>query len=316
MPWPPFSVQHSFFTKGVIMPYKNIVVAMDFSGNAHLALDYAIYIGKTFQSHITLLHGVVDYSGVNIDAATQSEHRKYLEIESRNAIEKLKVLSERVTRAGLESDIQLEEDILPADAILNHLARKKYDLIVMGTHGMTGFKKWLYGSVAEKVLRYAPIPVCTVHHNARQAGINKILFPVDFSDHSKIAIQQAPELAAAFDSQITFLNVIETQMHPAYYAGGVQSIMETDPGIQQRVSSLLKEFCGQTVPNARYEVREGLAHKVITEYAAGHEIDLIVMGTHGYNFLDHILLGSTTERVVSHAPCAVLTIGHGTQNPK
>ena len=290
------------------MKINSIVAAVDFSENAHLALDYAIYMARSYSARLTLLHAVVDYSGANLETATRPEHRQFVEVESGIARQKLQPLLEKVHAAGLKGDMRLEEDILPGDAILNHLRANHYDLIVIGTHGQTGIKKWLYGSVAEKVVRYSPIPVLSVPHRAKAPDFKKILVPMDFSDYSRQAAKQAPKIAQKFGASIEFLNVIEQQMHPAFYAGGIESLFEVDPEIRPRTLELMKKTTGAVPGETVYKVLEGSPHKTIVDEAEENGVDLIVMATHGYNYLDHLLLGSTTERVVSHAPCAVLTI--------
>ncbi|MCB0258715.1 MAG: universal stress protein, partial [Calditrichaeota bacterium] len=112
-----------------------------------------------------------------------------------------------------------------------------------------------------------------------------------------------------FDARLEFLFVLEQDLHPAFYAGGVGSLFTIDAELKQRTTDRLREFVGYTGENAAYRVLEGRAFNEIVETASSEDCDLIVMATRGLTGLEHLLIGSTTERVVRFSTVPVLTVG-------
>jgi nucleotide-binding universal stress UspA family protein len=148
----------------------------------------------------------------------------------------------------------------------------------------------------------------------------KILATFDFSRHSGYAAKRAGELAQEYEADLLILNVIEQEVLPGYHQAWREAATEDLPAItveaERSVSKTLGE-AGVSEHELFVEVGsgKGRVHKVITEFAATHNVDLIVMGTHGLSGVEHMLLGSTTERVVRTAPCPVLTFHAGDSDP-
>ena len=139
--------------------------------------------------------------------------------------------------------------------------------------------------------------------------VKVILVPVDFSDKSKTGVEEARRIAKDFNAVITYIHVIEQQLQPAFHVVGVDSVFTADHDLKGITEKKLKEFCLQKDDNASIKVLEGSSHQVIADYAKEIDTDLIVMSTRGYSGIEHLLIGSTTERVVRIASCPVLTVG-------
>jgi nucleotide-binding universal stress UspA family protein len=144
-------------------------------------------------------------------------------------------------------------------------------------------------------------------------GYRNILAAYDFSVHSREATSRARVLAKLYGARLTVLYVIEQEIHPGYYETWQRSIAEAMPRIVEDARKSLLEVLGEEGlddVDVRVEVGDGdgRAHRDITRFAKEREIDLIVMGTYGLSGVEHMLLGSTTERVVRIAPCPVLTL--------
>lgn len=140
----------------------------------------------------------------------------------------------------------------------------------------------------------------------------RILCPVDFSSHSSAAIQYASYLASAMDARIYFLHVEEAI--PAFdegFSGYTASISDLDAD----EGELLK--IAPTEPGIDYEHYSLVGHaaETILEFAKTHDIDMIVMGTHGRTGVVRLVLGSVAEMVVRRADCPVLTIKQPTSVP-
>ncbi len=137
--------------------------------------------------------------------------------------------------------------------------------------------------------------------------MKKILLPTDFSEASTNPTRYAIEFARQFNATLHLLYVIE---EPAFYAplGGYFPSREewtafADSGLENWISD--EDAKGLTIVGDKV-----FGHPVtkISEYAKEHDIDMIVMGTHGRSALPHLLLGSVAENVVRHAPCPVFTV--------
>ncbi len=141
------------------------------------------------------------------------------------------------------------------------------------------------------------------------ARIDRILVPVDFSENSRKAVAYALAFARQSNAQITFLHVI--QVNYAYGEFGAIDFTalerEMRGGAEKELAALLERVKAQGV-TAQSLVREGSPAKVIADVARELNIDLLVVTTHGYTGLKHVLMGSIAEAVVRYAPCPVLVV--------
>jgi nucleotide-binding universal stress UspA family protein len=141
--------------------------------------------------------------------------------------------------------------------------------------------------------------------------LNKILVPVDFSDFSTKALDYALAFADQFDAQIILLHVVEPAVYPESSMLVATALDDLNNDLtkvaQQKLNELKRERIGDRV-SSELLVRLGRAFSEIVAAASELDVDLIILATHGYTGLKHVLLGSTAERVVRHAPCPVLTV--------
>ena len=141
---------------------------------------------------------------------------------------------------------------------------------------------------------------------------SRILVPMDFSAPSDAALDYARGVAMRFDASLHLLHVADDP-YPALYSGDV-FVPEVDRLRRQIVSNAAGRLKARLTASdvtdfeATVDAIIGTPAGSIVEYAGGHGIDLIVMGTHGRSGRSHVLMGSITERVVRTAPCPVLTV--------
>jgi universal stress protein A len=149
-------------------------------------------------------------------------------------------------------------------------------------------------------------PAATGNHGA--ASFGRVLVPTDFSDPSKRALKYARSLAAQFGSTITLIHVLEPVMSPDFthfpLALEEDKVVE---GARQRLLGLAKTHLDARSVDG-VVVRSGNPFHEITEAARELKIDLVIIATHGYTGIKRALLGSTAERVVRYAQCAVMTV--------
>ncbi|MBF0288154.1 MAG: universal stress protein [SAR324 cluster bacterium] len=148
--------------------------------------------------------------------------------------------------------------------------------------------------------------------------LKRILVPADGSETSKRALQYAIELARSFNASMTLLMVVDDQhldfLGPASYPENLNEIIEKR--MMDQAKATLKEFLPSSSDSSistETVILRGYPVTEIIEYAKTHEIDMIVMGTHGRTGVTHVVIGSIAEKVVRMAPCPVLTvkpIGH------
>lgn len=290
------------------MKINKILVPVDFSECSNRAVDFALHLGEKFNAHITLLHVVtLFHEEVNEESRLQ-DLEKIVQSRERWIHEKLKEHKNAADQHNLEVESILLRGFTPADKILEYVQENNFDLIIMGSHGRTGIKHLLQGSVSEKVVRLSNIPVLTIHHSTKNYDPKIILVPIDFSKFSKIAVERAQFFAKTYSAKIIFLHIIEQVIHPAFYAASIESVFQIDHNLKQRTLKKLKEFVDISEIKPDYLVLEGKAYKDIVETAKENNVDLIVMATRGLTGLDYFLLGSTAERVVRMAECSVLTV--------
>lgn len=291
------------------MPFKNILVPVDFSEFSDRAMDYTLFLATQYRARLTLLHAVVLHLEEVEEEIRLQEYEDIVKAREVRIHQQLEAHQQQAEQQGVAIESRVIRGISAADAILEYLADNPFDLVALGTHGRTGIKKFLYGNVAEKIVRLSPAPVLTIHKSFRRFDIQRILIPVDFSDYSKKAVKFALSITKQFSADPVFLHVSELELHPVYYPTNFESLFIRNPELKERSETNLKEFIGSPLKNAAYVVKEGRAYKEIVRYAEENKIDLIVMATRGLTGLEHLLIGSTTERVVRLSPVPVLTVG-------
>ena len=296
-----------------MLALDRILIARDFSSVSERALRYAFDLAARTGADLHVLHAEVLHEG-------GEDPDRPAPTDGLDAIRRELADQERSPGADALDAVSVhgavERDVAAGPAILNYADEHGIDLITMGTHGRRGARRVLIGSVAEEVVRQSDRPVLTVRGKqdasfAATGAVNRILVPVDFSDHSREALLYARELAALYDAQVDLLHVIEERLPPAYYVGGVKSIYDTNPDIEDEAVDALTSFAEETagpegtvVPHAV----PGSASSAVVEFVEEHDIDLVATSTHGRTGLDRFLLGSVAEKIVRHVHCPVLTV--------
>lgn len=142
-------------------------------------------------------------------------------------------------------------------------------------------------------------------------AIHKILVPIDFSVCSLQALDYAMGFAERFKAVIVLLHVVEPTVHPDNYLNVAPALDESNQNLveigRERLEALAQERIAERL-TAETLVRMGRAYSEIPDTAKALGADLIIIATHGYSGLKHVLLGSTTEKVIRTASCPVLTV--------
>ena len=269
-------------------------------------------IAQRFDAQLTILH-------VNtVSAATREDAFPALEPEMNEAEHAAEREVLQLTGMKTPQHLRLRRLVRcnehPAEEIIQFTRSQPVDLVIVGTHGRSGLSHLIMGSVAEQVIRRAYCPVITVRTSATATKVTpylNILVPVDFSPHAEKALLYAWSLAKLFHAHLHVLHVVDIPIHPEHYAVNLNLTGEFGHELMTRSHEELERMMAQHQPaNVKYRavVEFGRAYNEIVEFAARHDTDLIVMGTQGLSGLKKFFLGSTTAKVVRHAPCPVLTV--------
>ncbi|HSD64839.1 MAG TPA: universal stress protein [Ignavibacteriaceae bacterium] len=144
-----------------------------------------------------------------------------------------------------------------------------------------------------------------------EPNISRVLVPIDFSDYSKNALKYAVNFVKRFQAKLFLVYVVEPVIYPPDFSMGQIAIPSADLDMDKRAIEELNKLAEQEIPpeiKVKTIVKTGKPFIEIIETAKEAEIDLIIIATHGHTGMEHILFGSTAEKVVRKAPCPVLTL--------
>jgi nucleotide-binding universal stress UspA family protein len=144
-----------------------------------------------------------------------------------------------------------------------------------------------------------------------KTAISKILVPIDFSDYSKSALKYAVDFAKFFNAELSLIYVVEPVIYPPDFSMGQIAIPSVDFEMDKRATEELENLARKQIPKelkTRIIVKTGKPFIEIIDTADELDSDLIIIATHGHSGVEHILFGSTAEKVVRKAPCPVLTL--------
>ncbi len=141
--------------------------------------------------------------------------------------------------------------------------------------------------------------------------IKKVLAPIDFSDYSKDALKYAVAFVKAFNAELYLIYVVEPVIYPPDFSMGQIAMPSVDIEMDKKAQEELDNLAKKEIPpelKIKTIVKTGKPFLEIIETAEEEDIDLIIIATHGHTGIEHILFGSTAEKVVRKAPCPVLTL--------
>jgi len=294
--------------------YHRILVPLDTSELAEVALPYAEQMAGRLGSEITLMS--VSHSAGEKE---QRVFRSYIQ-------ETVAVTKERANRyleKPTGQDVKVESAILvgnPAEEIVDYAERENIDVIVMATHGRSGIGRWALGSVADKVLRATERPVVLIRAKGARSDMLKkgvfkrALVPLDGSKESEAVIPYIEELASMLGAEVTLLQVLAVVYH-VYISGDAPAQV---PYTEEEMKPL-KASAESYLEKAGSGLRgKGVTPKCqVRVGAAGHEIirladeigaDIVAMSTHGRSGVGRLVFGSVAEKVVRTGNTPVLLV--------
>lgn len=292
---------HSFGS----LPFQNILHLTDFSACSDAALAWATALARANRAKLCVFHVVVPDA---LTYMTPDSSRAALDLQEKWAQEQMQQVEERLKDSQHETIVANGKDVWPSVAA--RLKQMGSDLIVMGTHGRTGLRKILMGSVAETVLRSSTVPVLTVGpgaaSNPRGDGkFHRVLLATDFAVGSAEAACYAMSVAQRDQAELVLVHACKKSKAGGADKGSELSVAEALHRLNETV------LCKETLPSRpEMLVEYGEPGPRIVEVAKRKEADLIVMGIRNATSLfaaTHLKAG-TAHTVVAQAPCPVLTV--------
>jgi nucleotide-binding universal stress UspA family protein len=286
----------------------HVLCPVDFSEISRRALDHAAALAQWYEARLTVLNvfpvmPVMDVPPLVLDDKTRQEIT--------GALQRFTA----VVPSSVPLDLCVEQAVDSIhEAIQQQASSRGVDLLVMGSHGRSGFKRLLLGSVTERVIRHAPCPTMIVPAHAHDVApegpvrYRRILCPVDFSEHSVRAVEYAVNLAEEADAELHLLHVLMLSTELTELESSFEDLreqIETDR--LRRLNALIPADAG-TYCTIHTALRQGIVHREILAAAAEYPVDLIVMGAQGRGALDSAIFGSNTARVARGACCPVLVV--------
>lgn len=296
---------------------KHVLCPIDLSELSIRALVYAGAVAEWYGSELTVLHVVPSFEPMEVRAGALFDPVRFVYPMTREQIEER--LRDAVRAAGITSAVNcVAEAGEPPAVIVNHTLATSADLIVMATHGRSGWERLVLGSVTETVLQIAPCAVLTVPPDAprspRDLTGQVVLCPVDFSPAALQAAGVAAAIARHVDAQLTLVQAIEWLAEEEPRETGHFSVPEFRRALVEQAREHLQQLIAE-LPEVRRgataTVPIGRAHREILRLASESGAGLIVMGARGRGAPGPGALGSTTFGVVRAAGCAVLVVRSG-----
>ena len=294
---------------------EHVLCPIDFSEGSTHALEQAAAVASWYNARLTALHvysPLVPVPGLPVDEAPESELLR--------AREEATAFVESVLGSGTAVDVFVDVG-KPVRSIIERADRLPADLIVMGTHGASGFERLVLGSVTETILRKAACPVLTVPpraHVTSRLPFTRVLCAVDFSEWSVAAVELASSLARHSGAALELLHVVEWPWEeppaplfadlPREQAAALLEFRRyVTASATRRLESLApgetRDRCAMTT-----RICHGKPYVEILRVAADTSADLIVLGVHSRKLIDVAMFGSTTNHVVRRAACPVVTL--------
>jgi len=270
---------------------KKILVPTDFSEQAENAMQVAAQLAKKHDAEIYLLH-LLELPLHQIDAlSTHSDlpeamffmklaHKRFEEVMSKDFLQDVTV----------HETVEFQQSFT---SLIEICKTKDIDLIVMGSHGVSGLKEMFIGSNTEKVVRTSDIPVLVIKNSHENFEVNDFVFASDFQKDNKETYKQASKLAEAFNAKMHLVMV-----NTAYN-------FTTTEDAKQRISEFTKDYFFDNYSVNIYN--DETVEQGILNFSKSVNADLIGISTHGRQGIAHFFNGSISEDLVNHSNRPVVT---------
>ncbi|MFL5752641.1 MAG: universal stress protein [Bacteroidia bacterium] len=272
---------------------NKILIPMDFSETAQLAIKHGAYLAKFFKGELIITH-VIKRSEI-LDILLPMIHlENNMKIED-IVSQKLEEIAEQVRK---EYNIGVSTIVSSGNItseIVEIAKSNKIDLIVMGTQGYTAMEEFLMGSNSYRVISKSPVPVMTVRKEATKFGYHDIVLPIDSSEHSRQKVNATISLAAKFSAKLHILGILGEEEKDYEYKMKIIVSQIEDLAKKEGVSY-----------DSKVEYASNRAHQTL-KYAKSINADLVVTMTDQNAEISSLLLGTYAHQLINYAKMPVLS---------
>lgn len=281
------------------MKKLRILVPTDFSELSTNAFKHAAHLAELANGRITIFNSYKTGS---------PEKRKNDDPSSERNKKMYDLAAEHISPRYIEKcESSLSEAV---EAIVTK--SKDYDLVVMSSHGRTGFSRLMLGSVAEKVIRFSECPVLVVENGQKFFPLESILLTTDFSKNAYTAYPFARDLAKATGATIDLTYILSFDMtDPVTQLEAFKRTKEKQ--LTKEIDKYFSDIKDQVKTSVKLSRKS--IHEELTNMIDKNKYNLAVMATLGRSGLEYLRLGSTTANVVRHVEIPVLVINPKSSKP-
>ncbi|ELZ96993.1 universal stress protein UspA-like protein [Haloferax mucosum ATCC BAA-1512] len=289
--------------------FDHLLFPTDGSSGAEAVFEHVLDIAETHDATLHLLH----VAPPEPERRPQRDDGDDENATGRRTTEGEQFVADAAARAA-QTDVETVTDVAHGEAyetIIDYGVANDVDLIVMPTHGRKGLSRLLVGSTTERVVRRSDVPVLTVRPDAQTSlsyPYERILTPTDGSQCANAAVTFGSELAVSTEADLHGLSVVNV----AYFGADVRGpvlVEEFEERAERAVSDAVDTAADVGVENVTETVKRDVSvHNGILSYIDDHDIDLVVVGTHGHTGFDRYMLGSVAEKLIRTSPVPVLTV--------
>jgi nucleotide-binding universal stress UspA family protein len=293
---------------------RHLLVPLDGSPMAESVLSATADLVRRLSAHVTLLH-IIERG------APKTVHGERHLTQPAEAESYLRGVAEWFVSEGVRADFLVHRDGADvAKSIADGAAEIGADLVVLCTHGWSGLRGFLFGRVAQQVLRWGTIPVLLIQPSAEgwkaPFSCRRLVVPLDGSGMAETALPAASAVAHAFEAEVRLVWVVPTVATVSGERGAAMKLMPSAAAALldaeaaqaatylERVGARLREE-GVKIS---VEVGRGEPIRVLLDTVAKQEIDLIVIATHGRSGISAVWAGSVTSRILRYSTRPILLI--------
>ena len=269
-----------------IAKMEKLLIATDGSVFSKSAVREAVNLAKICSGKLYVV------SVVKTNLEYESIVPQIVEKEEEKMRQHLESVKDRASKEGVDCEIISHRSEEPYQDIVDEAEKNQADMVIMGTHGRTGLKRLMMGSVTAKVIGHATCNVLVVPLDAK-IKCGNILVATDGSKYSEAAASEAIGIAKRCGGSLTVISV----------ASSDAEILSAEDYVKE-VSELAEK---EGIKTDGLAVK-GIPYKAIVDASKRKRADLIVVGSHGRTGLERLLMGSVTERVIGHSESAVLVV--------
>ncbi|REJ80373.1 MAG: universal stress protein [Bacteroidetes bacterium] len=274
---------------------NKILIPYDFSETADLALEHAVFMAKLHKAEIILLHVIESYSFTS--AISNAFSKSQVEFESKiesSANEKLEALANKLHHNSGMTVLYRTVMGKIYKTIVKMAEEMNIDIIIMGTHGVSGFQEFLIGSNTYKVVMASPCPVISVQTHATKIGFKNIVLPIDNSNTSRQKVKHCVELAKHYNSKV--------------HIAGLANMTDTD--ILRRFDVKIhqvKEYLDEhEIPYTLEMFKGDNSASIVMDFATKLNADLIIMMTDQEN--SGLFMGNFAQQIINHSKIPVMSV--------